>query len=237
MKFEHYLNRLKESEEFSKFKEKNPQAKLAAGFFVLDFEAGQNVHQIDFSLPNKKVATFLLDEGVKIKISEQTIKKKLPEIKAKPKTDIDALKGIVEDAMKNRTVTENIRKMIAILHIMDNKLIWNIQCILDGMGILLVHVDDSDQTVLKFEKHSLMELIKPGSLQIMPKGKESEGEGKQLEILKKSEPVQEPKSGTEIPESEPGKLKNFLEQLQKQLKIKKASAGKSKKKPVKKKKK
>jgi len=161
MKFEHYLNKLHESEEFKEFKQKNPKAYLAAGFFILDLETDKNLHQIDYALPNKKIATFFLDRGIKLKISEQAIKKKLPEIKVKTKTDLEALRGIVEDEMKNRTVTEKIRKIIAILHIMDNKLIWNLQCILSGLEILLVHIDDSDQSILKFEKHSLMEFLRP----------------------------------------------------------------------------
>ncbi len=160
MKFEHYLEKLHESDEFKEFKQKNPKAYLAAGFFIIDLETDKNLHQIDYALPNKKIATFFIDRGIKLKISGQAIKKKLPEIKVKTKTDLEALKGIVEDEMKNRTVTEKIRKIIAILHIMDNKLIWNLQCILSGLEILLIHIDDSDQSILKFEKHSLMELIR-----------------------------------------------------------------------------
>ena len=160
MKFEHYLKKVEEHKNFKEFKEKNPNAYLCAGFFILDYESGKNMHQIDYFLPQKKVATFYLDNDIKMKISEQCIKKKLPAIKTNPKTDLEALKGIVEDEMKNRIVTDKVRKMVAILHIDDNKLIWNLQVILDGLNILLVHVDDSDQNILKFEKHSLMELMK-----------------------------------------------------------------------------
>jgi hypothetical protein len=182
MKFSHYLKKLRESREFDKFKDKNPEAYLAAGFFVLDFECGKDIHQIDYSLPDGKIATFLLDDGVKLKISEQAVKKDLPKVKKKAKTDIDALKGIVEDEMKNRTVTEKIRKIIAILHIMDGKLIWNLQCILSGFEIVQVHVDDSDQTILKFERHSLMDLIKPMQQQLaaMPA---KEGSEKDKEVV------------------------------------------------------
>jgi hypothetical protein len=161
MKFSHYLKKLHESPEYKKFRGKCKKAYLCAGFFVIDVETGRDIHQIDYILPNKKIATFFLDDGVKLKISEQAIKKNLPEIKAEIKTDIDALRGIAEDEMKNRTITSNIRKIIAILHILDDRLVWNLQCILDGLNILHVHVDDSDQTILKFEKHSLMDLIRP----------------------------------------------------------------------------
>jgi len=139
MKFEHYLKKVEEHKNFKEFKEKNPNAYLCAGFFILDYESGKNMHQIDYSLPQKKVATFYLDNDIKMKISEQCIKKKLPAIKTNPKTDLEALKGIVEDEMKNQMVTEKIRKVIAILHNMDGKLIWNLQCILSGLEILLAN--------------------------------------------------------------------------------------------------
>lgn len=86
---------------------------------------------------------------------------------------MDALPGIVQDEMKNRTVTEKIKKIIAVLHISEEgKLIWNLQCILDGLAILNVHVDDSDQSVLKFEKHSLLEMIKPMAAMMQEQGKQ-----------------------------------------------------------------
>jgi len=178
MKFLHYKKRVEESEEFKKFKSKNKGSYLAAGFFVLDFETGKDMHQVDYALPNGKVATFIADEGIKMKISDKTLKKELPEIKAKIKTDIDTLRGIVEDEMKNRTVTEKIKKIIAVLHILDGKVVWNLQCVLDGMSLLNVHVDDSDQSILKFEKHSLMDLIKsapPGLGMQKPQGETGAG--------------------------------------------------------------
>jgi len=144
---------------------------------------------------------------MKVKISDQAIKKKLPEIKEKPKTDIDSLKGIVEDEMKNRSITERIRKIIAILHVMDNKLIWNLQCILDGLSILLVHIDDSDQSILKFEKHSLMELIRA------------------VPSLETTQPVEEKRK---ISKDEIKKIKEMLSSLKEKSE---ESKGKVKKKP------
>jgi len=185
MKFEHYLKELEKSSEFKKFKKENPKAYLGAGFFVIDLEGGKNTHQLDFVLPDNKIATFILDDGVKMKISEQALKKDLKEVKQKVNTDIDALHGIAEDEMKNQTVTENIRKIIAILHMMDDKLVWNLQCILGGLGILQVHIDDSDKSILKFEKHSLMELVRPQMGVQLPEGREcKEDKGKALDKLK-----------------------------------------------------
>lgn len=170
MKFQHYKQRVEESKAFKDFSKKHKRAYLGAGFFILDYEAGKNSHQLDYVLPNGKIATFILDEKVKMKISEQTIKKQLEKIPEQVKTDLDALRGIVHDEMRNRNVTDEIRKIIAVLHILDNKVVWNLQCILNSMSVLNVHVDDSDQSVLKFEKYSLMDMLKqiPASQLKMP---------------------------------------------------------------------
>jgi len=174
MKFGHYLKRVESSDVFKKFKSKYKNSKLCAGFFVLDYETGNNIHQIDYMLPNGKIATFFLDGNIKMKISDQVIKKELPELKSDIKTDLDTLKGIVEDEMKNRIVTEKIRKIIAILHVIDKKPVWNLQCILDGLSLLNVHIDDEDGTILKFEKHSLLDLVKSAPIMAFPEKSKNE---------------------------------------------------------------
>ena len=88
MKFDHYQGRVESSKEFKDFKKEHKKAYLGAGFFILDFEAGKNSHQLDYVLPNGKIATFMLDEGIKMKISEQAVKKELQEISGKIKTDL-----------------------------------------------------------------------------------------------------------------------------------------------------
>jgi len=170
MKFEHYQKKLLESEAYKQFKKENPKSYLCAGFFVLDFETGKHMHQLDYIFKDKKIATFSLDEGVKMNISSMPLKKKLPEIKEIVQTDLEALKGIVEDEMKNRTITDNIKKIIAVLQIVDGKTTWNLNCITDNLNVLQVHIDDADRTILKFMKYSIMELVKtmPGGM-AMPK--------------------------------------------------------------------
>ena len=160
MKFEHYMKRVEASKEFRKFKKENKEAYLCAGFFVLDFENEKNMHQLDYYLESGKVATILTDNGIKINISKQAIKKKLLEIKQPVMTDLDAIRGIVHDEMQNRSITEEIKKIIAIVYIVDNKIVWNLQCILNGLILLHVNVDDSNQSILMFEKFSLLDLIR-----------------------------------------------------------------------------
>ncbi|MEM4230771.1 MAG: hypothetical protein QXF25_02760 [Candidatus Pacearchaeota archaeon] len=160
MKFEHYLKKVLESEIYKNLKQKNSNIYLCTGFFVLDFETGKDIHQLDFVIGKKEIATFSLDNGVKMNISRLPLKKKLPEIKGEIKTDLKALKGIVEDEMKNRTITDSIKKIIALLQIIDGKLVWNLNCITNNLNVLQVHIDDSDQTILKFVKYSIMDFVK-----------------------------------------------------------------------------
>jgi len=161
MKIQPYIEKLEQSPEYTKFNTQYPDSFVVAGFFVLDFETNKNIHQIDFFIPSKKkVAAFSLDDNVTLKILD-AMNEKVPE-KMEPSTniDLDTLKGILEDEMKNRSMSEEIKKMIAVVHTDDGKKIWNVNCILSGMEILKAHVEDESKTVLKIEKVSMLDIIK-----------------------------------------------------------------------------
>jgi hypothetical protein len=161
MKIEPYFNRLNESGQYQDFAKHNKDAFMVAGFFILDFESGKNMHQIDYYVPSKKkVAAFTLDKGVQLQMMDM-VNAKMPEkLDIKTRIDLDALKGILEDEMKNRSITEDIKKIIAILQTVDGKRIWNLNCILSGMGILRAHVEDESESVLKMEKLNMMDFVK-----------------------------------------------------------------------------
>ena len=161
MKIQPYIEKLEDSKEYKDFKAKYPDAFLAAGFFVLDLEGGTNIHQIDFYVPSeKKIAAFSLDGEIKVKLLE-TLNEKVPEqLEIKTNTDLDALSGILTDEMKNRGISESIRKIIAVIQNIDGKRIWNLNCVLTGMEILKSHIEDDSQTVLKIEKTSIIDIMK-----------------------------------------------------------------------------
>lgn len=173
MKFEHYLKRLEESPEFKKFREEHKKAYLCAGFFVLDFEAGKNMHQIDFLIPgSKKIATFIVGEGVQLNFSPQLKSKiKMQKIEGEVKTDLDALKGIVIDEMHNRTITQEIKKIIAVLQNDNGKKVWKLNCITADLGIIKAHIDDETSSILEMEKASLFDFIKMIPKQAKPEDK------------------------------------------------------------------
>jgi len=162
MKLAPYVEKLNTSNKCKTFLGKNPDAFIVAGFFVLDFETGNNVHQIDYYVPSqKKVAAFTLDAEVKMQIMDLISAKKIPEkLSIETEVDLDALQGILEDEMKNRGFSEKINKIIAVLQMQGGKKIWNLNCILSGMEILRAHVEDRSKTVLKMEKILLTDIIK-----------------------------------------------------------------------------
>lgn len=161
MKIKPYITKLGVSNEYKQFSKKHKDAFLTAGFFILDLETKKNIHQIDYYVPNeKKIAAFTLDGGVKLQMLD-TMNSKAPEkLDIRTNIDLDALPGILEDEMKNRNITEEIKKIIAIIQNIDGKRVWNLSCILSGMGLLRSHVDDDSKTVLKMEKSNMMDIMK-----------------------------------------------------------------------------
>ncbi|HIG51842.1 hypothetical protein CXT76_02500 [Candidatus Parvarchaeota archaeon] len=161
MKIQPYVEKLEASEKYKEFKEKYKDSFLVAGFFIIDLETKQNIHQIDYYLPSEnKVAAFTLDGEVNLQILN-TMGKKVPEtLDLKTNVDLDALQGILEDGMKNRNMTEKIKKMIAVIQTMEGKKVWVMNCVLSGLEILKANIDDETQNILKMEKSSILDYVK-----------------------------------------------------------------------------
>ena len=162
MKIKPYFDKLQRAKEYKEFMGSNPDNFMVAGFFVIDFETGQNIHQIDFYIPSKKnVAAFTLDKGVQMQIMKLLPSKKKPEkLDLNVNIDLEALSGIIKDEMHNRGISEDIKKIIAVLQTVDGKKIWNLNCVLTGMEILRSKIEDESKTILKIEKTSLMDIMK-----------------------------------------------------------------------------
>ena len=161
MKLGHYIKRTQASSEYKDFMKEHKSSYLCAAFFILDYEKNSSSHQIDYYIPGKnKVATFMLDGGVDMKVSNTLFKKKPTELTNKAKIDVDALRRLIEDEMKNHVVTEPIKKIIAILQNLDGRIMWNITCLLDGLGLLKIHIDDSTGDIMRFEKASLFDFVR-----------------------------------------------------------------------------
>lgn len=189
MKIKPYVEKLNSSSVYKDFQKKYGDAFMIAGFFILDLETGDNLHQIDYYVPSeKKIAAFTLDKGVTVQMLEMMNNRLVPEkLDIKTNIDLDALHGILEDEMKNRSITEDIKKIIAILQTIDGKKIWNLNCVLSGMGILKAHIDDESKTVLKMEKASILDYVKrmPASLAALKGMGEANGPESEKQIKEK----------------------------------------------------
>ena len=204
MKIQPYFERLEKSSQYKEFKKKYPASFLIAGFFVIDLEENKNIHQIDFYVPSeKKVAAFNLDGEITFNLLDALQPGKVPEkLELKTKTDLDELEGILLDEMHNRGMSEEIKKIIAVLQEIDGKKIWNLNCVLSGMEILKSHVEDSSKTVLKIEKTSLLEIMKKMPMQTPRSPETKKGIKEELQKIDKVE---------EELTKEKGRLKKELE--------------------------
>jgi hypothetical protein len=250
MKIQPYLNKLQTSTKYKEFSQKHKDAFLVAGFFVIDYETGRNIHQIDYYVPSqRKFAAFTLDKSIELQLLN-TMDHKIPqEMNERPTTDLDALQGIITDEMKNRSITQQIKKMIAIIQNVKGKNVWNVNCVLSGMDILRVHVEDSSRTVLKMEKSSLLDYIKKLP---MPQGEGEQAQAQPGAVSVQSQQVQPQQMQVKQPMPVPvkedierkiqqlDKIKELLKkekiELEKQdaIKKEKSSAVKSKPKKAKK---
>ncbi|MBU0467281.1 MAG: hypothetical protein KJ718_00600 [Nanoarchaeota archaeon] len=189
MKIKPYFEKLEQAEIYKNFKIKYPDSFLIAGFFVLDIEGGNNVHQIDFYVPEeKKIAAFTLDGEITLKLLE-TMNDSVPEkLDINTTIDLDALQGVLTDEMRNRGMSEDVRKIIAVIQNIKGKRIWNLNCVLTGMEILKSHVEDESKTVLKIEKSSIIDIMKKMPSQKLMKAPETKDEVKdELQKLDKIE--------------------------------------------------
>lgn len=216
MKIQPYVEKLEKSEVYKNFKIKFPDAFMVAGFFVLDLEEGNNVHQIDFYIPSTdKIAAFSLDGEVTLKLLEMLVKEKVSptHLDIKTNIDLDALSGILADEMHNRGISSELKKVIAVIQNVKGKKIWNLNCVLSGMEILKSHIEDDSQTVLKIEKTSLMDIMKKiPTKSAAPMMKEPETKEELTKELKKLDSLE-----TEI-ENEKSKLREQLKKKTSKLK-------------------
>lgn len=244
MKIQKYLAKLQNSKQFKDFMKKNEDAFLMAGFFIIDLEAGKAAHQINYFIPSKKkVAIFSVDNKIEVQVVDTIGSHPSPtQLDLNTQIDLDTLPGILEDEMKNRNITDEIKKIIAIVQNIDGKKIWNLNCVLSGMNILKAHVEDESKSVLKMEKSSIMDYIQ--KMPLSPSMQKGAGKP-QIQLPGQGPPAQE---GAEEQPSEDqikeemSKLNKLEEAIEKEksalksemLKEEKAKAEKKEKKKAKK---
>ena len=162
MNFSQTIKQIEKSPAFANFKKQYEDAYLCAGFFVLDYESSdeQCQQQLDYSLKDGTIFTFILNSEITIKKAETIKKEKLPELNKKIKVDLDDVEKILGDELQNKKIKNKINKIIAVLQNYQGKQIWNLNCILAGMEILQMHINSETGEILKSEKRSMFDFIK-----------------------------------------------------------------------------
>jgi len=163
MSFNTLLQKIQESKEFQNFKQQNPEAQLVAGFFILDFLSNDNKETLDYKV-NQDIFTFTLkDNQIQINKDKLINNEKSPQLtKLNPIIQIDTqeLKNIVQTQAQNNNIQAKLNKIIAVLQTYNQKQIWNLTCMLDQLIILNIHIDSNTKEITKFERKSMMDLIK-----------------------------------------------------------------------------
>ncbi len=159
MGFKEALSRLRESSEFKSFKSKHKDAYLCAGFFIKDYESGNDVVQLDFQC-YKDIATFNIGDKISVKIEKPMKDEKVLEIKENVKIDVEDVESTAKKELENQKMGKNIKKIIAILQMHEKRLMWNVTNILDTFAILSIHIDAVNGKVLKSEKANLFDFFK-----------------------------------------------------------------------------
>jgi len=170
MSFKETCQKITESEVFKNFIKEKPEAELIAGFFILDFISNDSKKSIDYR-DKDKIYTFDLKDDGYVKMTEDELLsnpnspqllKLIPEIK----TEVEDLKGISGMEALDKGISAKFNKIIAVLQRQNREgketQFWNLTCMLDGLIILNILVDAESESgdVIKFERRSMMDMIR-----------------------------------------------------------------------------
>ncbi len=153
-----------QSKIFKDFIEKNPQAELVAGFFILDFLSNDTKTSLDYKI-DSKIFTFSISLQDEITIREDKLIDKpglpiLTKIKPEVKIDLDEIPSLAEKSAIENNITSKFQKIIAVLQNHEEQEIWNLTCMLDGLIILNILISSNTGKIIKFERKSMMDFIK-----------------------------------------------------------------------------
>ncbi|MFA5856768.1 MAG: hypothetical protein WC867_05390 [Candidatus Pacearchaeota archaeon] len=167
--FKESYKKITSSDLFKDFASKNPDLELCAVFFITDYFGNDNKKTLDYKLGDK-IFSFSLDEHDSIKMKEdklvqETDERKFPVLqKVEPNLESDPDLDEIEGIAKTRTLDEGIHakfsKIISVLQKYEGRQVWNLTCMLEGLIIIHIIIDSTTGEVVKFERKSMMDLIR-----------------------------------------------------------------------------
>lgn len=155
MQIINFLNKLRKTSTYKKFKEEHPESYFSIGFFILDLKSHNNIIQLDFFLPKEKKLASFEYPSFEFKIHEERVENLIRQSE-NPKIDIKDLEGISREIIQKNNSSLNPTKIIAILKGDE----WNLTC-MDGMlGIIKIKVNAITGEEISFGTGSFMDMIK-----------------------------------------------------------------------------
>ncbi|MEN9626588.1 MAG: hypothetical protein RL557_916 [archaeon] len=171
MSFNELVQTIESSDVFKDFQQKHPDATLCAGFFIIDMVGNDNKQAIDYK-NDTSIFSFSVDDLGNITVQEDELiqvagRPQLKPLEKKITIDHDQMIIIAKKALADNKIIPKLQKIIAVVqrHVgkesEDNEIqIWNLTCMLEGLGIINMLVDSDSAVILKFEKKSVMDFMK-----------------------------------------------------------------------------
>ncbi len=163
MNSQFFLEKLEDSQEFKDFKEKNKEAYLCSGFFVIDLDnkAPENKYHFDFYIPSdKKTFSFELENGIKLIELPDRDEKPLEEIPLDFSFDFDEIKEIILNEMTKNKISNKIQKLIFSLQRKEGKNVLLGTIFLSGLALLRANISLPEKEIIEFEKKSFFDMMK-----------------------------------------------------------------------------
>tara|TARA_Y100000034_G_scaffold124752_1_gene173358 strand:- start:886 stop:1389 length:504 start_codon:yes stop_codon:yes gene_type:complete len=162
--FKQTYETITQSKIFKDFIEKNKDAELIAGFFILDFLSNDTKTSLDYKI-DSKIFTFSLNKDNETTVVEDKLIDKpglpvLTKINPDIKTDLNEIPSIAQKQAEENKITAKFHKIIAVLQNHEDQEVWNLTCMLDQLIILHILINAKTGEIIKFERKNMMDFIR-----------------------------------------------------------------------------
>ncbi|MBI2042971.1 hypothetical protein HYT25_01130 [Candidatus Pacearchaeota archaeon] len=159
MNLQFYLEKLRNHEDFKKFKKENPKAYLCSVFISIDKEKNQNEVHFDFFLPETKgITSFQMNEEIR-KIPLEKYDDKTPEELSDIKMDFNEIETLISEKMERESIKNKIQKIILSLQKANGREFLAGTVFISMLGLIKINIEISEMKILDFEKKSLLDII------------------------------------------------------------------------------
>lgn len=160
MNLQFYIEKLKNSKNFEKFIDENPDAYFCSGFFNIDKKAKDSQVHIDYFMPKQnKIMSFQVSEDMKqipVDVYEKGVSEKISE-------DINfgfhEVEVLIDKTLVERGIKNEVQKILMSLQRLKGKDYLVVTIFVSKLGIIKMTIDLKDMKVDSFEKKSLLDMI------------------------------------------------------------------------------